>query len=437
MSEKFFCSFPWGHLDIETNGDIKYCCASSYDDDHKFKDENNQHYNIHTHSIKDAWNSSRIRALRQKLYNGERAPECANCWQSEDIGGWSVRKAAQGAEKDSYPWISEIIKKSAQNNFYVDHTPYFYQIQTGNLCNLACKMCHANYSTTYGEFYSEIYEDVSLPKYQPDTEYAKSPDHRVKDPVRFDWPSTVGLTQLIDDNKLKNLTRLYLSGGEPTIIKENLDFLEKLVNNGYSKNIFLIITTNITKIHPRFAEVLKHFKTAMLICSMDAVGEPNEIQRYPTVYETVEKNLQTYINLSKQHQNIRVSLNIVLSCLTLPYVDKLLQKYIDTIKENEISIDIAGVPFVEKGDLNIKCVPQEIATNTAQKLKSILDINKQDMPSYAVGNFVDLISALENWQYNHENNYADIHNILDRIQAHHPDRNIKQIFDIYYENCYA
>lgn len=435
MSEKFFCSFPWGHLDIETNGDIKYCCASSYEDDHKFKDENNQHYNIHTHSIKDAWNSSRIRALRQKLYNGERAPECENCWRSEDIGGWSVRKAAQGAEKDSYPWISEIIEKSAQNNFYVDHMPYFYQIQTGNLCNLACKMCHANYSTTYGEFYSELYEDVSLPKYQPDTEYAKSPNHRVKSPVRFDWPATIGLSQLIDDSKLANLTRLYLSGGEPTIIKENLDFLEKLVDLDYSKNIHLIITTNITKIHPRFAEVIKHFKHTELVCSIDAIGEPNEIQRYPTKSAEVEKNLNSYLKLKDENLNkIGMSLNIVLSCLTLPYVDILLEKYIYWNLNTKGMLDIAGVPFVENGDLNVKCVPAELAVQTGNKVAKLLQQHKDTIPAYAYNNLETLVDALQNWKYNHNNDYNDIHVILDRIQSHHPDRDIKKIFEIYYKD---
>ena len=257
---KPLCTFPWAHLDIETNGDIKYCCASVYSDEHSHLDEHGNHYNVNTHSIDQAWNSDRIRKLREDLYNGIQAPECQVCWEQEAKDQWSVRKAADQAKNDNYPNIQTVIDRSAENGFVVDEFPKYYQIQTGNMCNLACKMCHSDYSTTYGEFYQDLYPDnVNQNKYNSINDN-KGNTHRSAEPARYTWPKDIGLKTLLEGEKITDIKRLFLSGGEPTIILENLDFLEHLVNTEQSKKIHLIVITNSMKINPRFAEAIKPSK---------------------------------------------------------------------------------------------------------------------------------------------------------------------------------
>ena len=36
---------------------------------------------------------------------------------------------------------------------------------------------------------------------------------------------------------IPNVKRIFMTGGEPTIIKRNLDYINKIVETGYAKNI--------------------------------------------------------------------------------------------------------------------------------------------------------------------------------------------------------
>ena len=429
--KKPLCTFPWAHLDIETNGDIKYCCASIYEEGLSHTDKDGNHYNINTHSIDEAWNSDRMRQLREKLYNGVKAEECKVCWMQEANGLWSVRNAAKDAEKDCYPDIQETVNRSAKNGFHVDEKPKYYQIQTGNLCNLACKMCHSDYSTTYGDFFYELYpDDVNQNKYNN----ISKERHQLRNtkPLRHDWPVRIGLKNLINDEKLAHITRLFLSGGEPTIILENLKFLDHLVESGHSKHIHLIITTNATKINPNFAEAIKHFETVTLLLSIDSVGPAVELQRYPAKWNRLNANIQQYMKIANENPSINVSFNVVVSSLTLPYLDQLLM-YIATINKKYMPItnlNTAAIVGLDSGDFNLNYVPKSVAQKCQQKIKDVYNSRKDyftDRTSNDIENFVEFLNS-----FSFGEDYTEIHQALETLQKHHPDYDIKDIFQVYY-----
>jgi len=437
---KPLCTYPWAHQEIETNGDIKFCCASSNDKEYAHLDENGNHYNINTHTLNDAWNSKRMLKLRENLYNGVKAPECQNCWDSEERGMWSVRQAALGAE-DSYPHIQDVVDKSVKNNFILDDSyPYFYQIQSGNTCNLACKICNSDYSITYGRFFNRLgVDDLSQFKYdlsetgRPDNEYAGA-SRTSKKLKKYNWPSKIGLKNIIGEKRISNITRLYLSGGEPTIILENLKFLEYLIECDHSKNIELVITTNTTMIHPRFIEIIKHFKLVMLVLSIDSVGPAIELQRYPVKWTKLEKNIDQYLQIGLECDHTPVSFNIVITALTLPYLDELLS-FMD-LKNKKIPmhkrVRIAGlVQMVDSSDFNLRLVPYDVVQNCREKIEHTL---KKSSCFYSddIEQIKNLIESLKNFTFNKENDYSRIRNALEILQKHHPEYDVREIYKIYY-----
>lgn len=432
--KKPLCTFPWAHLDIETNGDIKYCCASLYDKDVSHKDADGNHYNVNTHSIDEAWNNDRMRKLRENLYNGIKAPECRVCWDQEARGEWSVRTAAQQAQDDDYPKIQEVVERSATNNFVVDQFPKYYQIQTGNMCNLACKMCHSDYSTTYGEFYSELYpDDVNQNKYNFLNPINNKDNHRSTAPARYTWPKDIGLTAIIDNEKLSDVTRLFLSGGEPTIIVENLDFLEKLIATGQSKKIHLIIITNGTKVNPRFAESIKHFRRTTLTISVDAVGGPIEIQRYPSNWARISKNIDQYLDISKQNRNVSIAFNTVVSCLTLTNLDELIL-YIAEKNNKGNDIHMSSLFSLQHGDLSLGIVPVSVIEQCEVKIRRALEIKRNQLNSHNCNIIENFLGSLDYYKSHNKTDFTEISFALNKIQEHHPDRNIKSIFPVYFPN---
>jgi hypothetical protein len=428
---KPLCTFPWAHLDIETNGDIKYCCASVYQEGLSHTDESGNHYNVNTHSIDEAWNSARIIKLRENLYNGIKAPECKVCWDQESRGEWSVRKAADMAKDDDYPNIQETIDRSAANGFVVDDFPKYYQIQTGNMCNLACKMCHSDYSTTYGDFYKELYPDnVNQNKYNFLDNDNKGNTHRSAEPARYTWPKDIGLKALLDDEKTPHVKRLFLSGGEPTIILENLDFLEHLVETGKSKKIHLIVITNSTKINPRFAEVIKHFSRTTLTLSIDAIGGPIEIQRYPADWERIDKNIIQYAELAKNNSGVQIAFNTVVSCLTLPTLDELL--FYIAKQRKKYNITFASLFSLEHGDLSLNIVPVTVLNKSKQRIRRALEINRKLFDQRIIETVENFLTSLDHQIERNNDDYTDVSFALNKIQEHHPDRDIKSIFPVYF-----
>jgi len=94
------------------------------------------------------------------------------------------------------------------------------------------------------------------------------------------------------------LTNLQLTGGEPMLVKRFYDLLDHLVENEYSKNITLQITTNCSVLNPLIINRLKQFKKVYIVASIDAVMEVAEYQRYGTQWTEVENNCIEYAKLS-------------------------------------------------------------------------------------------------------------------------------------------
>ena len=75
-----FCSAPWTSLFIDTNGDVKPCCASTY-----------PLGNVNNDSIDDVLSGEVIKDVRQQLLSGEKPEHCRSCYESEQVSGSSTR----------------------------------------------------------------------------------------------------------------------------------------------------------------------------------------------------------------------------------------------------------------------------------------------------------------------------------------------------------
>ena len=94
------------------------------------------------------------------------------------------------------------------------------------------------------------------------------------------------------DQWLPYVKRVFMTGGEPTIIKRNLDYINKIVSSGRSKEVELIFTTNATNINKKFIEIGQNFKSVSYNVSVDAVEDLARYIRYPSDWNTVDKNLR-------------------------------------------------------------------------------------------------------------------------------------------------
>ena len=138
-----FCILAWNHLQIAPNGTAKMCCIASED-----ISDAKRTMSLYTDAYDDIWNSAYMRDARRGLAEGEKISPCLRCFNEEDAVGQSrrtIQNAAWLAKSDKSQ--QELIESARSDGWRVPQKPLFLQLNMGNLCNLACRMCSSQYSS--------------------------------------------------------------------------------------------------------------------------------------------------------------------------------------------------------------------------------------------------------------------------------------------------
>jgi len=249
-----FCILPFVHSFV-TPEIVSPCCAYTG--------------NIKLNSKEQYWDSEQLKNIQKNMLDNVRDTGCAICWKKEDRGYSSLRQHSNQIYKDHIEDIKQ--NKKAEHPFYID-------LRLGNLCNLKCRMCISEWSS---QIAGEILDN-------PNEDWIDTPTQKV---IELDDDTWELLEQW-----LPHVRRVFMTGGEPTIIKRNMDYINKIVASGRGKDVELIFTTNATNINKQFTEVGKEFKSVSYNVSIDAVGTLARYIRYPSDWDTIENNLKNIMH---------------------------------------------------------------------------------------------------------------------------------------------
>jgi len=245
-----FCVMPFIHSFVTPNI-ISPCCAYTK--------------KIQLNSKTQYWSSEQLKNIQQNMLDNVRDTGCNICWEKEDRGYSSLR---QHSNQIYATHIDQIKQNHRQDN------PLYLDLRLGNLCNLKCRMCISEWSS---QIAGEILDN-------PNEEWVDTPKQKIIELDNDTW-------QLLDQ-WIPYVRRVFMTGGEPTIIKRNLDYINKIIASGHSANVELIFTTNATNINQNFIDIGKNFKSVSYNVSIDAVGELANYIRYPSNWQTIYNNLK-------------------------------------------------------------------------------------------------------------------------------------------------
>lgn len=277
---KTYCTFPWVQATASANGKMILCC-NSY-----------QHYNILKESgepfevsdisnIDEYFNSPTLKNIRKQMILGQEPIECKKCYDIERQGGESIRNFSHSITpmEELFSSTNTVTGEITKNHFQHIH------IIWGNKCNLMCKMCHPYSSDQLiNEFKKlNLISTADVGKYQT-----------------F-WNSTDNLESL--KTIAPYLTYLNVSGGEPLVIDDFLNYCYYLIDSGYSKNIVLSFHTNLTVMPAKFFKLWHQFKYVNVKVSLDATSTDYEYIRYPGKWSVIDRNINNLIDLTKEHSS--------------------------------------------------------------------------------------------------------------------------------------
>lgn len=290
-----YCRVPFDSVTVSPTGRMQLCCEAQWTggtEITKLKD---------VESIDQWFNGNYLTSVRQKMLNGERVSECETCYKNESTLGSSTRT-----------WHNS--KYFEQHNDVQEQSIKKVDLKLGNKCNLKCKMCFPYASSELWKEWKALGWNTKDKDPNSDTSWKYYDGYFKED---YSWPKNIS-----NIDKIKKASEgtniLHVTGGEPTINPEFFDLLNHLIETGDSKNITLEVTTNATKIHPRFFATVKKFKALTLTISMDGVDKTYEYVRYPARFDVVFENIKKYSAFVKTlGGNSKLKFNFVLQMWNL------------------------------------------------------------------------------------------------------------------------
>lgn len=247
-----FCVAPWTNLHIDVRGKFKPCCGGG----------KNTRYNFG--AIFDDWSyidgtNASLTNLKKELLNG------------------NIPKFCQGCQERG--WYKEILSKNIEINDPSEFQLMSLDMRWNTTCQLSCVYCDYRASSTW-----------------------QSLEHKHKTiPIQSSRPyhsNYSNLFKFIERNR-DSLERVCLLGGEPLLIKENLELL-KILPNDIDIDIFTNLNVDIE--NNQLFQVLATKPNVRWYVSMENVGARFEYVRRGADWDKQRYNLSwAKRHLPEQH----------------------------------------------------------------------------------------------------------------------------------------
>jgi MoaA/NifB/PqqE/SkfB family radical SAM enzyme len=185
----------------------------------------------------------------------------------------------------------------------------FLDLKLGNICNLKCRICGSWSSSTFAA------EEIN---WMPPEDRKSSYHYQML--RQGAWPREnpnfwTEIDQVVDQIKYIEFT-----GGEPFMIQEHFDLLQRLVDHGQAGQIEIHYNTNGTQWPENAEHIWKHFKTVEIAFSIDDIGARFEYQRSNAVWAEVEENLIKFKALRNQYSNIQLQVCTTVNVFNVYYI---------------------------------------------------------------------------------------------------------------------
>lgn len=292
-----FCVLPWVSLEASPVGTVRPCCLA----DDEIRDNAGEKFNLNTATFSSIQNSHAMRRLRQEFIDGKQPATCRRCWAEEASGRTSKRMHTLERLKHMVPL----------EDWTLDAKPLmFLDLKLGNICNLKCRICGSWSSSTYA-----VEELAHLTTEQPKQSF----HYQMLKQGR--WPRENPKFWCELDAISDQIRYLEFTGGEPFMIAEHFDLLQRLVDRGIAGRIEIHYNTNGSQYPAGAEEIWQHFKLVEIAFSIDDTGARFEYQRSGAQWTEVCNNINLFRSLRSRRSNIQLQVCCTVSALNALYLE--------------------------------------------------------------------------------------------------------------------
>lgn len=297
------------------SGSIRMCCATM----ENATDKKGNKIHINNDSLQKTWNSDYMKKARVKMMKGEILTACTKCVEQETRGYKSMR--LENNREENF--------KKVKEDGSMDVMPHSMELHFGNVCNLKCKMCGQDYSNQIGKELLQIGE-----KDKDFLDWVYKQSGNVNNwtnnlSVEYTWFQNEKNKKRLIEYVSKNIMKLTIIGGEPTVIPEFYELLDYCYKNNTLKDKDITIVTNLTNTNPKMTQWLPEMKSWVIWASLDGIGDTTEYIRYPSNFKKVAENLDYYKKMLNKHGNGVITFSPAVQLLNIHQLDEMLKWFID------------------------------------------------------------------------------------------------------------
>ena len=325
---KHFCTAPWNLLYVGVDGTISSCSSGGVMG------------NLQEHDITEILPNKKFKSLRKEILEDKITDNCRNCLKSENTSSAGEFKGL----RNHYNGLG--VHSSVD---YTDVSQFelsALDLHWSSTCDLKCVTCWAGQS-------SSIAREQNKPVQHTPTNVA----NRV---IEFVTANQSGLKEI------------YLSGGEPTLIKYNLKLLKQIEKR---PDLIIRVNTNMQwKQDNKIVQEILKFPNVLFTCSIDGTGEKfNYIRRGANWNRTIEN-----VKFLQGQPNVDLRANTVFFVLTAQQLPEIIDYFMEEIGSVDHTINPCSMGQYHLRCRNlsskIKSLVRENLNNTFEKYKDNLNI---------------------------------------------------------------
>jgi radical SAM protein with 4Fe4S-binding SPASM domain len=325
LTNKSICVLPWTGFELDPGGYVKNCIMS-------------KEYlgNIQDTPIDKILNGSTNIKLKQDMLNDRQPSNCQGCYLQE-----KNRSSLSSISSRLY-YRKEIASKTDlgiyddEKNFSLKHV----DLRWTNSCNQACVYCEPMLSSKWAQ---ELGTHISSNK-----------------------EARQNVKEFVFDN-IESLQNVYLAGGEPMLMKENLEFLQLLKQK--NPDCSIRINTNLSTTKTGIFDLVCSFPNVHWTVSVESIGKEYEYIRYHGSWDEFEKNLTTIKKLDH-----RISFNMLHFILNHHSLFDCV-RYLKQRGFHDNSFVIG--PLMQPDHLHLLNLPAHMVGKVLRKIQNGLDLKPQ------------------------------------------------------------
>jgi MoaA/NifB/PqqE/SkfB family radical SAM enzyme len=315
FKNKSLCPLPFAGLYIEPSGDVKCCSISKQ-----------TLGNIHTQSIEDLINGETVKSIRRDMLEEKFPSNCNECYEKErNFKSINFNQISNRLYHIGKLGTAPIKLYEDENNFELQQL----DVRWRNTCNGACVYCGPELSSRWA---IELNDTKRMTKQAMSNSIEYVYDH------------------------IDTVKTLYLCGGEPMMMKENVKLVKIIAET--RPELDIRINTNLSNLNNPVYETIKDLPNIHWILSAEASEDRFEYIRYPLNWTNFINNFKVIKKLPHKI-SMNMSWNILNSFGIFEFIDLMIE---NGLHENSFVIN----PVLDPKYYNILNLPQE-AINVIKK----------------------------------------------------------------------